>query len=229
MHETPPQFVPSFLRETGSLLCGQSRRANPTIEPAQASAAKCDRAPEDPVNAEEIPPVRFGLLRDGFPRADPALALVILRLAPQDLADNLCRKTAPMQKAKLPGALLQVGRRLPEALAPDGACLLQFGTLEQSCGLLQHLTGKTLPAQVAEHALRTVAASRPRHKLFSEPLLGEPATPLEVIQQCGKLGGVSVRAAQLFRQFQARVVARRKQPQGTGAQAAFGRRAGRSA
>lgn len=64
--------------------------------------------------------------------------------------------------------------------------------------------------------------------LFGEPLLGEPATPLEIVQQRDKGGGIGVRPLQLVGQFEPRVLTASKQPQRTDAQAGLGRYAGRS-
>lgn len=108
-----------------------------------------------------------------------------------------------MQEARLPGTFLRVRRWLAEALAPDGSRLVEFRPLEHSCGPLQHFTGHTLAAQVAEHTPRAVAAPGPRNMLFGKPLLGEPAAPFELVQQRGKLVGIGVRPVQLVRQFKA--------------------------
>jgi hypothetical protein len=180
------------------------------------------RNPANPVHLVPAPP-RSEAIRprnSGSPLNAPE-PLLVLPPATDDLADHLCREATPMQEAGLPGTLLRVLRWLAEALAPNCACLLQFGPFEQSCGPLQHLTRHTLAPQIAQHAPCPIAAPRLRHVLFCEPHLGQPAAPLELVQQRAKLGGVGFRAVQFVGQFQARVLAAREQPQRAGAQAGY--------
>ena len=55
--------------------------------------------------------------------------------------------------------------------------------------------------------------------LLGKPLLGEPATPLELVQQGGQLSRIRLRSAELVGQFEARVLAPCQEPQGACAQA----------
>jgi hypothetical protein len=63
--------------------------------------------------------------------------------------------------------------------------------------------------------------------LFGQPLLGQPAAALELVQERGNLGGVGIGAVQLARQLEARMLAAREQPQRPGAQTELGGRANR--